>query len=120
MKKWEFGHADMHHIADWPWLERLVSGRSQQPTHLDSRSVAGLYASATKDDWAAMSAEERAFAGAALQAHPPRPPILERYEELTGAPDQQAHTLDDMPAEIKALMISALEASAERGGEPET
>ena len=38
-----------------------------------------------------------------------RPPTLERYEGLTGAPDQQAHTLDYMPAELKARMIAALE-----------
>lgn len=34
---------------------------------------------------------------------------LERYEALTGKPDQQAHTLADMPAELKAMMIAALE-----------
>ncbi len=34
---------------------------------------------------------------------------LERYEALTGATDQQAHMLDDMPAEMKAMMIAALE-----------
>lgn len=31
-----------------------------------------------------------------------------------GAPDQQAHSLDDMPAEMKARMIAALERAEKR------
>lgn len=40
---------------------------------------------------------------------------LERYEALTGGADRQAHTLDDMPAGLKALMISALETDLANG-----
>ncbi len=42
---------------------------------------------------------------------------LERYEALTGGADQQAHTLDDMPAELKAMMIAALERDLANNGE---
>ena len=42
---------------------------------------------------------------------------LERYEALTGGSDQQAHTLDDMPAELKARMIAALERDLAKSGE---
>ncbi|MFE3838665.1 type II toxin-antitoxin system prevent-host-death family antitoxin [Pseudogemmobacter sonorensis] len=31
-----------------------------------------------------------------------------RYEQITGQSSQQAHTLDDMPADLKAMMIAAL------------
>ena len=34
---------------------------------------------------------------------------VERYEVLTGGSDQRAHDLHDMPAEMKAMMIEALE-----------
>ena len=44
---------------------------------------------------------------------------LERYEALTGGSDQQAHTLDDMPADMKAMMISALERDLANSGERE-
>lgn len=33
---------------------------------------------------------------------------IDRYEEITGRNSQQAHTIDDMPADLKALMITAL------------
>ena len=42
---------------------------------------------------------------------------LERYEALTGGSDQQAHTLDDMPAELKAMMTAALERDLANSGE---
>ena len=32
---------------------------------------------------------------------------LERYEALKDGSGQQAHTLDDMPADLKAMMIAA-------------
>ena len=44
---------------------------------------------------------------------------LERYEVLTGGSDQQAHTLDDLPADLKAIMISALERDLANSGERE-
>lgn len=44
---------------------------------------------------------------------------LERYEELTGASDQQAHTLDDMPEAMKSMMIAALERNLESGDKPD-
>ena len=44
---------------------------------------------------------------------------LERNEALTGGSDQQAHTLDDMPAGLKAIMISALERDLANSGERE-
>ena len=35
---------------------------------------------------------------------------VERYEALTGGgATQQAHTLDDMPPELRAMMVAALE-----------
>ena len=40
---------------------------------------------------------------------------LERYEALTGESDQQAHTMDDMPADLKAMMIAALERDLAHG-----
>ena len=33
---------------------------------------------------------------------------IDRYEQITGQSSQQAHTLDDMPADLKAMMIAAL------------
>ena len=42
---------------------------------------------------------------------------LERYEALTGGSGQKAHTLDDMPAELKAMMIAALERDLANSGE---
>ena len=33
----------------------------------------------------------------------------ERYAAMTGETDQQAHTLADMPADLKASMLAALE-----------
>jgi PHD/YefM family antitoxin component YafN of YafNO toxin-antitoxin module len=38
------------------------------------------------------------------------PMSVERYAAMTGGGQtQQAHTLDDMPAELKAAMVAALE-----------
>lgn len=34
---------------------------------------------------------------------------VERYEALTGAADQQAHTIHDMPDELRDTIIAALE-----------
>ena len=42
---------------------------------------------------------------------------LERHEALTGGSGQQAHTLDDMPAELKAMMIAALGRDLAKTGE---
>lgn len=44
---------------------------------------------------------------------------LERYEALTGGSDQKAHTLDDLTADLKAIMISALERDLANSGERE-
>lgn len=44
---------------------------------------------------------------------------LERYAALTGGSDQKAHTLDDLPADLKAIMISALERDLANSGERE-
>ncbi|GGO59419.1 prevent-host-death family protein [Roseovarius pacificus] len=44
---------------------------------------------------------------------------LERYEALTGTTDQQAHTLEDMSAEMKAMMIAALERDLAGGAKPD-
>jgi len=45
--------------------------------------------------------------------------ITPKHERMSsdaddGTPDQQAHTLDDMPAEMKARMIAALERAEKR------
>lgn len=42
---------------------------------------------------------------------------VERYEALTGKGDQQAHTLDDMSAEMKAVLIEALERDLNAGAD---
>lgn len=41
----------------------------------------------------------------------------ERYAAMTGERDQQAHTLDDMPADLKASMLAALERDLAQGGD---
>lgn len=66
----DFRHAAMHRMADWPVLAQIVAARKNDARRLDSRMVAALYAEAGKDDWAAMSPAERAFATAAINAHP--------------------------------------------------
>ena len=42
---------------------------------------------------------------------------MDQYEKLAGEAAQQAYTLDDMPDEMKALMISGLERDAVAGDE---
>ena len=69
----DFRHAAMHRMADWPVLDRIVAVRKSAARRLDSRMVAALYADASDDDWAAMSEAERAFAKAAIDAHPAHP-----------------------------------------------
>lgn len=66
----DFRHAAMHRMADWPVLDRIVAARKSAARRLDSRTVAALYADAGKDEWAAMSEAEHAFATAAVAAHP--------------------------------------------------
>lgn len=66
----DFRHAAMHRMADWPVLAQIVAARKSAALRLDSRMVAALYADAGEDAWAAMSAEERDFAMAAIDAHP--------------------------------------------------
>jgi DNA-binding GntR family transcriptional regulator len=66
----DFRHAAMHRMADWPVLEQIVAARKSAARRLDSRTVAALYADAGKDEWAAMSKAEHAFATAAIAAHP--------------------------------------------------
>jgi hypothetical protein len=69
----DFRHAAMHRMVDWPVLARIVAARKSEARRLDSRMVAALYAGASKDEWAAMSEAERAFATAAIDAHPAHP-----------------------------------------------
>jgi len=69
----DFRHAAMHRMADWPVLAQIVAARKSEARRLDSRMVAALYADAGKDDWAAMSKAEHAFATAAIDAHPAHP-----------------------------------------------
>lgn len=66
----DFRHASMHRMADWPVLAQLVAAKKSAALRLDSRTVAALYTDADKDDWAAMSPGEHAFATAAIKAHP--------------------------------------------------
>jgi len=63
----------MHRMAEWPILAQMVAARNSDARRLDSRMVAALYADASKDDWAAMSEAEQAFATAAINAHPAHP-----------------------------------------------
>lgn len=67
---YDFRHAAMHRMADWPVLAQIVAARKSDARRLDSRTVAALYADASKDDWGAMSEVEHAFATAAIAAHP--------------------------------------------------
>jgi hypothetical protein len=60
-------------MADWPVLAQILAARKSEARRLDSRTVAALYADANTDDWAAMSKAERAFATAAIDAHPAHP-----------------------------------------------
>lgn len=69
----DFRHAAMHRLADWPVLAQIVAARKSDARRLDSRMVAALYADAGKDEWAAMSKAEHAFATAAINAHPAHP-----------------------------------------------
>lgn len=66
----DFRHAALHRMADWPILAQLVAAKKSAALRLDSRTVAAVYADASKDDWAAMSSGEHAFAMAAIKAHP--------------------------------------------------
>ncbi|MEQ3710012.1 hypothetical protein [Tateyamaria sp.] len=66
----DFRHAAMHRMADWPVLAQIVVAQKSAALRLDSRTVAALYADASKEEWAAMSVAERAFAIAAIDAHP--------------------------------------------------
>ncbi len=66
----DFRAAAMHRMSHWPVLERIVAARKSAALRLDSPAVAALYADAGKDDWAAMSEAEHAFATAAIDAHP--------------------------------------------------
>ena len=45
------------------------------------------------------------------------PPTQNRITQENGTHPQQAHALDDMPAELKALMIAALERDLANSGE---
>ena len=40
-----------------------------------------------------------------------------RYESLTGGSDQKAYTLDDIPDDVRAMMITALERDLANAGE---
>lgn len=41
---------------------------------------------------------------------------MDRYQELAGGPTQQAHMLDEMPDDLKALMIEGLERDTDEDG----
>lgn len=66
---YDFRHAAMHRLEDWPVLARIAA-RQTQAKRLDSRAVASLYARATDADRQAMTDRERAFGQAALTAWP--------------------------------------------------
>ena len=66
---YDFRHAAMHRLAEWPVLAQIVAARKSDARRLDSRMVAALYADANEIDWAAMSEAERAFAKAAIDTH---------------------------------------------------
>ena len=53
-----------------------------------------------------MGKRERMSGDAGDSTMPPKPAAI--------APDQQAHTLDDMPAEMKAILIAVLERGKKR------
>ncbi len=65
---YDFRHTVIHRVTDWAVLERIVTARKSAALRLNSRTVAMLYAEAGKDDWAAMSDAEHAFATAAINA----------------------------------------------------
>ena len=71
---YDFRHAAMHTMADWPVLEQVVAARNSDARRLDSRMVAALYSEMTTDEWDAMSPSERDFATAAINAHSVRKP----------------------------------------------
>jgi hypothetical protein len=66
----DFCHAAMHRKADWPVLARIEVARKSAAQLLDSRTVAAIYADTGKDEWAAMSITEPAFAKAKIKALP--------------------------------------------------
>lgn len=69
-REYDFRHAAMHRLEDWPELARIAA-RHTQAKRLDSRAVAALYARATDADWQAMTDAEHTFGEAALLAYPP-------------------------------------------------
>jgi hypothetical protein len=68
-QKYDFRHAAMHKLEDWPELAKIAA-RQTRAKRLDSRAVAALYARATDADWQTMTDEERTVGHAALIAWP--------------------------------------------------
>lgn len=66
---YDFRHAAMHTISEWPVLEQIVRDRKSGARRLDSRMVAALYAEAASEYWRKMSVTESDFAKAAIDAH---------------------------------------------------